>query len=118
MGCGAAAHARSLAREQLRGLRRRLPDRVPVPGTTGGPAVGAGRTATDQQAGPELPARRARTDPDDLRSKRIALTPRGIAAVSVIREAVSEVETAWAEQLGAARFDELRNLLLELNGLT
>ncbi len=59
-----------------------------------------------------------RTDPDDLRSKRIALTPRGIAAVCVIREAVGEVETAWAEQLGAARFDELRNLLLELNGLT
>jgi DNA-binding MarR family transcriptional regulator len=59
-----------------------------------------------------------RTDPDDLRSKRIALTPRGIAAVGVIREAVSEVETAWAEQLGAARFDELRNLLLELNRLT
>jgi DNA-binding MarR family transcriptional regulator len=59
-----------------------------------------------------------RADPDDLRSKRIALTPRGIAAVGVIREAVGEVETAWAEQLGAARFDELRNLLLELNGLT
>ena len=59
-----------------------------------------------------------RTDPDDLRSKRIALTPRGIAAVCVIREAVGEVETAWAEQLGAERFDELRNLLLELNRLT
>src|SRR3954454_8207799 len=28
-----------------------------------------------------------RADPDDLRSKRIALTPRGIAAVGVIREA-------------------------------
>src|SRR6266496_2753521 len=59
-----------------------------------------------------------RTDPDDLRSKRIALTPRGIAAVRVIREAVGEVETAWAQQLGAERFDELRNLLLELNRLT
>jgi DNA-binding MarR family transcriptional regulator len=59
-----------------------------------------------------------RADPDDLRSKRIALTPRGIASVGVIREAVGEVENAWAEQLGAARFDELRNLLLELNGLT
>src|SRR5215210_695527 len=59
-----------------------------------------------------------RTDPDDLRSKRIALTPRGIATVGMIREAVGEVETAWAQQLGAARFDELRNLLLELNGLT
>ena len=59
-----------------------------------------------------------RADPDDLRSKRIALTPRGIAAVGVIREAVGEVETAWAQRLGAERFDELRNLLLELNGLT
>jgi DNA-binding MarR family transcriptional regulator len=59
-----------------------------------------------------------RADPDDLRSKRIALTPRGIAAVGVIREAVGEVETAWAQQLGAGRFDELRDLLLELNGLT
>src|SRR3954467_5344336 len=59
-----------------------------------------------------------RADPDDLRSKRIALTPRGIASVGVIREAVGEVETAWAQQLEAERFDELRNLLLELNGLT
>jgi DNA-binding MarR family transcriptional regulator len=55
-----------------------------------------------------------RADSDDLRSKRIALTPRGIAAVGVIREAVGEVESAWAEQLGAERF-ELRNVLLELN---
>ena len=59
-----------------------------------------------------------RADPDDLRSKRIALQPRGIAAVGVIREAVGEVEAAWAQQLGAKRFDELRNLLLELNRLT
>jgi DNA-binding MarR family transcriptional regulator len=59
-----------------------------------------------------------RVDPDDLRSKRIALTPRGIASVGVIREAVGEVETAWAQQFGAERFDELRNLLLELNRLT
>lgn len=57
-----------------------------------------------------------RADPDDLRSKRIALTPRGIAAVGAIREAVGEVETTWAQQLGAERLDELRNLLLELNG--
>jgi hypothetical protein len=28
---------------------------------------------------------------------------------------VREIETAWAQQLGAKRFDELRNLLLELN---
>ena len=58
-----------------------------------------------------------RADPDDLRARRIALTPRGIAAVGVIREAVAEVETAWAQRLGAARFDELRDLLVELNEL-
>jgi DNA-binding MarR family transcriptional regulator len=56
-----------------------------------------------------------RPDPDDLRSKRVALTPRGASAIDVIREAVSEVEIAWAKQLGPKRFTELRNLLLELN---
>ena len=55
-----------------------------------------------------------RPDPDDLRSKRIALTPRGIAAIHVIREAVSEVEAAWEQRLGPERFSQLRGLLLEL----
>ena len=59
-----------------------------------------------------------RPDADDLRSKRIALTRRGVAAVGVIREAVAEVEATWAEELGQQRFGQLRNLLLELNGLT
>ena len=58
-----------------------------------------------------------RVDPDDRRSKRIALTPRGITAVGVIRDAVGEVEAAWARQLGAERFDELRDLLLQLSRL-
>ncbi len=56
-----------------------------------------------------------RPDPDDLRSKRVALTERGTSAIHVIREAVGDIETAWAKQLGAKRFSELRNLLLELN---
>src|SRR3954466_5918667 len=56
-----------------------------------------------------------RPDPDDLRSKRLALTPRGTAAIGVIREAVEEVESAWAEQLGTKRFAQLRALLVELN---
>src|SRR3954468_17667344 len=56
-----------------------------------------------------------RPDPDDLRSKRLALTPRGTAAIGVIREAVGEVESAWAEQLGTKRFAQLRALLAELN---
>jgi len=52
--------------------------------------------------------------PDDLRSKRIVLTQRGIAAVGVIRDAVAEMEAAWAQRLGPKRFDLLRTLLLEL----
>jgi DNA-binding MarR family transcriptional regulator len=56
-----------------------------------------------------------RPDPDDLRSKRIALTPRGTSAIGVIREAVGEVETAWTQQLGPKRFAQLRRLLLDLN---
>jgi DNA-binding MarR family transcriptional regulator len=58
-----------------------------------------------------------RPDADDLRSKRVALTPRGVAAVGVIRDAVDEVEERWARQLGAERFDELRTLLAELDRL-
>ena len=56
-----------------------------------------------------------RQDPDDLRSKRIALTRRGNSAISVIRDAVAEMETTWAQQLGPKRFAQLRNLLLDLN---
>src|SRR6266487_5561835 len=59
-----------------------------------------------------------RSDPDDLRSKRVALTPRGTSAIGVIRDAVAEVETAWVERLGPERFAALREFLLELNGLT
>jgi DNA-binding MarR family transcriptional regulator len=54
-------------------------------------------------------------DPDDLRSKRVALTRRGTSVVRVIREAVSEMETAWADRLGPDRFAQLRAFLLELN---
>jgi DNA-binding MarR family transcriptional regulator len=59
-----------------------------------------------------------RPDQDDLRSKRVALTPRGTSAIVVIREAVVEVEATWADQLGTKRFAQLRDLLLELNRLT
>jgi DNA-binding MarR family transcriptional regulator len=58
-----------------------------------------------------------RPDPDDQRSKRVALTRRGTSAIGVIREAVGEVETAWAQQLGPKRFDQLRGLLIDLNEL-
>jgi|SRR5829696_700512 len=56
-----------------------------------------------------------RPDPDDLRSKRVVLTRRGKAAIGVIREAVVEVETTWAQHLGPKRFAQLRSLLLDLN---
>jgi DNA-binding MarR family transcriptional regulator len=58
-----------------------------------------------------------RPDPDDLRSKRVALTPRGTSAIGVIREAVGEMETTWAQQLGPERFGQLRTLLLDLGQL-
>jgi DNA-binding MarR family transcriptional regulator len=54
-------------------------------------------------------------DAGDLRSKRIVLTERGIDAAEVIREAVREVEGKWSKQLGARRFAQLRELLVELN---
>jgi DNA-binding MarR family transcriptional regulator len=56
-----------------------------------------------------------RPDPDDLRSKRVAVTRRGIAAIAVIRDAVSEMEAEWASRLGAKRFAQLRTLLLDLD---
>jgi DNA-binding MarR family transcriptional regulator len=56
-----------------------------------------------------------RPDPDDLRSKRIVLMPRGTSAILVIREAVAEMETAWSERLGPKRFAQLRRLLVELD---
>lgn len=54
-------------------------------------------------------------DPEDGRSKRIRLTARGTSAGLVIREAVTEMEAAWAQQLGPRRFAQLRSLLQELN---
>jgi DNA-binding MarR family transcriptional regulator len=57
-------------------------------------------------------------DPDDLRSKRITLTARGNSAIRVIREAVAEIESSWAHQLGTKRVAQLRQLLLDVNQLT
>jgi DNA-binding MarR family transcriptional regulator len=58
-----------------------------------------------------------RADPDDRRSKRVALTPRGERAAHTIRDAVRGIERDWQKQLGRERFAELRSLLLELNEL-
>jgi DNA-binding MarR family transcriptional regulator len=54
-------------------------------------------------------------DDADQRSKRIHLTERGLAASAAMREIVLEVETEWAWKLGSRRFDELRELLRQLN---
>jgi DNA-binding MarR family transcriptional regulator len=54
-------------------------------------------------------------DPDDQRSKRIALTQRGTAIVPVIRDAVAEIEQEWEAAVGPKRFTQLRNLLYDLN---
>ena len=55
-----------------------------------------------------------RDDPDDLRSRRIHLTPRGKSVVLVIREAVRAVEHDWERRLGSKRLALLRELLREL----
>jgi len=55
-----------------------------------------------------------RPDPDDLRSRRIALTERGEAVGLVMREAVTEVERQWEAKLGRKQFAQLRGLLGEL----
>jgi DNA-binding MarR family transcriptional regulator len=56
-------------------------------------------------------------DPDDKRSKRIILTPRGTKAATIIREAVAEMEATWTQQLGRKRFNQLRTLLRDLGEL-
>lgn len=55
-----------------------------------------------------------RDDPDDLRSRRIHLTPRGRAAGMVMREAVTEVERDWSRRLGSKRLELLRTILRRL----
>lgn len=59
-----------------------------------------------------------RQDPHDQRGKRIAVTKRGRSAIRTIREAVDEIETVWAEQLGFDHFAQLKTLLLTLNQFT
>jgi DNA-binding MarR family transcriptional regulator len=56
-----------------------------------------------------------RTDPHDQRSKRIALTPRGRRATTVMRQSVAELEDEWSQLLGAERFSELKTLLADLS---
>lgn len=57
-------------------------------------------------------------DPRDTRSRRIALTPRGVLAGQKMRDAVSEIEHDWEQQLGPKRFAQLGQLLRELGDST
>ena len=56
-------------------------------------------------------------DPDDQRSRRIRLTERGQAIIPIIRDAVRSTEREWAAHIGDNRLEELRGLLLAVNGL-
>jgi DNA-binding MarR family transcriptional regulator len=53
-------------------------------------------------------------DPEDQRSKRIHLTPRGRAVITAIRELVHEVEAEWEQALGREQFGQLCDLLTQL----
>lgn len=55
-----------------------------------------------------------RDDPSDG-ARRVYLTARGHGAMEAIRALVSELEAEWEEQLGAAEFATLRDLLARLN---
>lgn len=58
-----------------------------------------------------------RSDPDDQRSKRLALTTRGTRASAVMRTAMADLEQEWAEQLGSRRFAQLKALLSDLGDI-
>lgn len=53
-------------------------------------------------------------DADDQRSRRIRLTERGHAAARTMRDIVREVEREWAKEVGPTRFEQLRELLIEI----
>lgn len=54
-------------------------------------------------------------DPDDQRSKRVQLTPRGEALRRAIRRTVAKIEAELEAELGQASYARLRTLLLRLN---
>jgi len=54
-------------------------------------------------------------DPEDQRFKRVRLTDRGHAAAQTIRATVAEIEGELEQELGPARLDRLRELLIQLN---
>lgn len=57
-------------------------------------------------------------DPDDQRSRRVHLTERGHAAARAIRRSVADIEADLEQALGPAQFDQLRQLLIQLNTIS
>lgn len=58
-----------------------------------------------------------RSDPEDQRSRRIALTLRGRRAGAVMRQTIVDLEREWSEELGAERLAELKVLLADLGAI-
>jgi DNA-binding MarR family transcriptional regulator len=58
-----------------------------------------------------------RVGPDDVRSRRVYLTPRGTSTIAVIRNAVNELERDWEAQLGREDWRTLKTLLARLNAV-
>jgi DNA-binding MarR family transcriptional regulator len=56
-----------------------------------------------------------RVDPEDVRSRCVYVTERGRSLVTVIRNAVIEVEREWETKLGSTNWHELKRLLVHLN---
>jgi DNA-binding MarR family transcriptional regulator len=79
--------------------------------------VGMTRQATNYLLGQleELRYLERRPDPDDQRSRRVHLTPRGREVAETMRDAVSAVEAEWRDLLGAEDFRSLTTLLVRLN---
>ena len=58
------------------------------------------------------------SDPADGRAKIIQLTPHGREALAASQEVFADIERRFAEEVGAQRYAEFRETLLELHGLT
>ncbi len=56
-------------------------------------------------------------DPDDVRSRRVYATERGLATIATLRGAIGEVERDWEARLGSEDFNELKRLLVRLHGV-
>lgn len=54
-------------------------------------------------------------DPDDQRSRRVHLTPRGREVAETMRATVTEIEAEWRALLGDDDFDTMKSLLARLN---